>query len=73
VINPYRSSNGEINTSLRLMIYATEGYERSSPLTLQCRTYVLVLNVLQELELAISALAQHGSAEWFHYLLDGHG
>jgi hypothetical protein len=59
-----------MKTSLRLMIwslrvrYSLEG---------EGRTHVLVLNVLQELELAICPLGEDWGAEGFHNLLDSHG
>ena len=64
------SSNGEMKTSLRLMIYtevSTRGWTRRTG------TDVLVLDVLEELELAVSALREDGGVEGLHDLLDRHG
>lgn len=41
--------------------------------TLKTGTYVLVLDVFEELELTVGALAEDRGAEWLHDLLDRDG
>ena len=62
------SSNGEMKTSLRLMICAEMSMRRR---TKRAETDILVLDVLEELELAVSAFTENGSAKGLHDLLDG--
>jgi hypothetical protein len=63
----YKSSRGEIKTSLRLMICKSGqewgGGERGDG------THVLVLNVLEEFELSVGSFAEDGGAERLHDLL----
>ncbi len=67
-----KSSNGEMKTSLRLMICCFEmrcvGETRRGH-----KTHVLVLNMFQQLEFAISSFAEDRSAEGFHDLLNRDG
>jgi hypothetical protein len=56
--------------SLRLMIWGGSAGGRRQGVW---RAYVLVSQVLQQLELAVSALGQDWSAEGLHDLLDGDG
>jgi len=61
-----KSSNGEMKTSLRLMICCFEmRWERHG----EHKTHVLVLNMFQQLKFAISSFAEDGSAKGFHNLL----
>ena len=39
----------------------------------RCCSYVLVPQVLEQLQLAVGALRENGGAERLHDLLDGHG
>ena len=39
----------------------------------RCCSYVLVPQVLEQLQLAVGALRKNGGAEGLHDLLDGHG
>lgn len=67
----YISSNGEMKISLKLIIWyivrarstCTAGYD----------PYVLVPQVLKQLQLAVGALREDRSAERLHDLLDRHG
>ena len=69
VLHPYMSSNGEMNMSLRLM---TCGCSAEAP-RMECPTYVLVSEMLQELQFPICPLRQDRRAEGFHDLFDRHG
>ena len=64
------SSNGEMKTSLRLMICAEMSMRRR---TRRTETDVLVLDMLEELELAVGAFAENGGAKGLHDLLDCDG
>lgn len=65
------SSKGEMKMSLKLMICAAVRICR--PCNAGCCPYVLVSQVLEQLQLAVGALRKDRSAEWLHDLLDRHG
>jgi len=70
-VGTYKSSSGEMNTSLRLIIYAGGWYICEQQLLhVASETYILMLDVLEELELTVSSLAQYWGTEWLHNLLD---
>ena len=64
------SSSGEMKTSLKLMIWRENERDRGEK---KRETDVLMLNMLEKLELAVSSLAEYGSAEGLHDLLDRDG
>lgn len=66
----YMSSSGEMKMSLREMICTS--VRRGLQVTVMARrTHVLVLEMLEQLELAVSSLCEHRGAERLHNLLDG--
>jgi len=60
------SSNGEMKMSLRLMTY---GCSAEAP-GIVCATYILMSEVLQQLQLPVCPLRQNWSAEGLHDLFD---
>jgi hypothetical protein len=64
----HKSSNGEMNTSLRLMICAQ--IIDQTLLGVSEPSHVLVLDMLEQFELAIGALGENRGAERLHDLLD---
>lgn len=67
----YISSSGEMKMSLSEMTCAMPSVMAVGRLCFRRGTHVLVLQVLQQLELAICPLGEHGSAKGLHNLLDG--
>lgn len=59
-----------MKTSLRLMICSRKGVRRLQKMKEILSAHVFVLDVLEQLKLAISPLCEDGSAEWLHDLLD---
>lgn len=65
------SSRGEMKISLKLMICATSVFRiQCSSGSIAGSTDVFMAEMFQQLQLPISALGQHGSAEGLHDLLD---
>jgi hypothetical protein len=67
----YMSSNGEMKISLKLMIWCVVRIRWLR--TVGFSPYVLVPQVLEQLQLAVGTLRKDRSAEGLHNLLDGHG
>ena len=67
----HMSSNGEMKMSLKLIIWTAVRTRRLC--TAGYCSYVLVSQVLKQLQLAVSALREDWSAEWLHDLLDRDG
>jgi hypothetical protein len=67
----HMSSNGEMKTSLRLMIWRKERIGKRGKRVEE--TDVFVLDVLEKFELAIGAFGEDRCAEWLHNLLDSNG
>jgi hypothetical protein len=68
---PYMSSNGEMKMSLRLIICPTLKSATSNCWVVDA--YILVPEMLEQFQLAVCALREHGCAEGLHDLLDRHG
>ena len=72
--NAYRSSSGDIKTSLKLMIcHGACEWMVQGGLVGEGGPHVLMLNVFQKLQLTVGPLRQYGCTEGFHDLLHSDG
>jgi hypothetical protein len=69
----YMSSRGEMKMSLKLMTCYLFSEAAHAVIKSGASSYVLMAQVLQELQLAVCALGQNGCAERLHDLLDCDG
>jgi hypothetical protein len=64
------SSSGEMKMSLKLITCGLSGSLNQAPIAY---SYILMSQMLEELQFSVCALGEDGGAEGLHDLLDGHG